>query len=296
MQRSLIEPMVLSIQSHVALGKVGNRAATFALERLGVEVMAVNTVQFSNHTGYPSFGGDAFSADHLKRLFGALTQRQEWAKIHAILTGYMGNAENAQAVLEEALLKKPEGIPYVCDPVLGDVGRGIFVPESLVRYTRECLVPQATCITPNHFEFELLVEQKVRTLEQAQSLCRHHPLLKGKSVILKSFLYEGIAEERIATYIYDASTQEDACFETERIRFTIPPNGIGDLFAALFLGYSLRGCSALKACDHAVQAVHKVLNDTQANGARELRIIQNQHELDSPFQGWQPWTHSPNDV
>lgn len=85
-------PLVLSVQSHVAYGHAGNSAAVFAMQRLGIEVLPVHTVQFSNHTGYGAFRGQVFDVAHLREVFQGIEERGLLPKISAVLSGYMGDS------------------------------------------------------------------------------------------------------------------------------------------------------------------------------------------------------------
>ena len=130
---------ILSIQSHVAYGHVGNDAATFPLQRMGVEVWPVHTVQFSNHTGYGSWKGQIFDAGMIGEVVAGIEQRGVLGECDGVLSGYMGSAEIGMAILEAVATVKSAnpGAKYCCDPVIGDVGRGIFVREGIPQFMKE---------------------------------------------------------------------------------------------------------------------------------------------------------------
>src|SRR5450432_3971565 len=149
---------ILSIQSHVVYGHVGNSATVFPLQRIGCEVWPIHTVQFSNHTGYPDWRGHAFDAAMIDDCMAGISARGVLAQCDGILSGYMGSAEIGAAILrgvETVRQQNPESF-YCCDPVLGDVGRGIYVREGVVEFMRERALPAAALLTPNHFELDLL--------------------------------------------------------------------------------------------------------------------------------------------
>ena len=161
---------ILSIQSHVAFGFVGNDAARFPLQRLGFDVIDINTVQFSSHTGYGKPEGDVMSADHIGRVLKGVEERFPMEKIDGLLTGYMGDPEIGKIVLETAARLRPDAI-WLCDPVMGDVGRGMFVREGIPEFFKDRAVPSAKIITPNQFELEYLTARTIRTLEYSREAC-----------------------------------------------------------------------------------------------------------------------------
>ncbi|WWD17160.1 pyridoxal kinase [Kwoniella shandongensis] len=153
---TLEQSRVLSIQSHVVSGYVGNRAATFPLQTLGYDVDVINTVQFSNHTGYGYVNGHKTTPEQLTSIFEGLITNGLVS--HArILTGYVPGAE-ALEVVAKHIRKMKEANPdvtYVLDPVMGDMGTGLYVSKEVVPIYKNML-SLATVITPNQFEVELL--------------------------------------------------------------------------------------------------------------------------------------------
>ena len=157
---------LLSIQSSVAFGHVGNSAAIFPLQRLGIEAWAVNTVHFSNHTGYGEWRGPLLSPDELRAVIQGVEERGALERVAAVLSGYQG-AEDVGAVVLETVARVKTLNPlavYCCDPVMGDVGRGMFVRPGIPEMMRDHVVPAADVITPNHFELDFLSGRETRTL------------------------------------------------------------------------------------------------------------------------------------
>ncbi len=129
---------ILSIQSHVAYGHVGNAAAVFPLQRIGVEVWPVNTVQFSNHTGYGAWTGTVFGADHIRDVVKGIEDRGVFSSCDGVLSGYMGSAEIGEAILD-AVARVKRANPtarYCCDPVIGDIDTGVYVREGIPDFIR----------------------------------------------------------------------------------------------------------------------------------------------------------------
>ena len=137
-------PLILSIQSHVAWGHVGNAAAVFPLQRLGFEVLPVHTVQFSNHTGYGQFRGQVFGADHIREIIAGLRERGVLQRVSAVLSGYLGDAGTGAVILDAVgeIRRENPAVRYLCDPVMGDVGRGVFVNPAIPDFLRDqaCLL------------------------------------------------------------------------------------------------------------------------------------------------------------
>src|SRR5256885_6628078 len=149
---------ILSIQSHVAFGHGGNAAATFPLQRIGIEVWPSHTVQFSNHSGYGAWAGRVFEARLITELVDGIAQRGVLGQCDGVLSGYMGSAETGAAILDAVARVKAANprASYCCDPVIGDVGRGVFVRPGVPEFMRDHAVPAADIVTPNQFELDHL--------------------------------------------------------------------------------------------------------------------------------------------
>ncbi|KAF9956214.1 putative pyridoxal kinase [Mortierella alpina] len=155
----MFSPRVLSIQSHIVSGYCGNKAATFPLQLLGFDVDVMNTVSFSNHTGYPSWTGEKATGEQLAKLFEGLEANGLVEYTH-ILTGYIGSAQNLTTVTEIISQLKAQSNPFfVLDPVMGDNGQ-LYVQPDVIPLYRE-LMKFASAITPNQFEAEVLADKKI---------------------------------------------------------------------------------------------------------------------------------------
>src|SRR6476661_769514 len=159
---------ILSIQSSVAYGHVGNSAAVFPLQRLGVEVWPVHTVHFSNHTGYGEWRGPLMPADDVRAVIQGVEERGAFPNVAAVLSGYQGGEEIGDVILDAVAKVKaanPDAI-YACDPVMGNAKSGCFVHPAIPVLLRERVVPAADVITPNQFELGFLTETAPQTLEE----------------------------------------------------------------------------------------------------------------------------------
>jgi pyridoxine kinase len=271
---------ILSIQSHVAYGHVGNSAATFALQRLGAEVWPVHTVQLSNHTGYPTARGRAFDAEHIRDLVQGLRERGALERCDAVLSGYIGSSDVGGAIFDAAMAVKnanPRAL-YCCDPVIGDVGRGAFVSPDVAAFMRTRALPAADIATPNHFELEQLSGTTNRSLDSVLAAIEVLRKLGPKVVLATS-----IQADETPTDTLDVI----ACDGTGRYRVRTPKldvaaHGAGDLIAALFLAHYLRSRSAASALSRAGSSVFGILKRTADNDGSEMALIEAQDELVKP--------------
>jgi pyridoxine kinase len=277
----------LSLQSHVAYGYVGNRAATFPLQRLGHEVWAVNTVEFSNHTGYGAWRGRTAPAGQVADIVQGIEALGLLAQCDALLTGYVGDAALGDVVLEtvrRVRAANPRAI-WCCDPVLGDTDTGIYVKAGIDGFFRDRALPAADLITPNHFELEHLTGRTVATLDDALEAARS--LLKGPRLALVTSLRrtDGDAEQ-----IAMLAVTADAAWRivSPLIGFEIMPNGTGDTVAALFTAHWLESGDIAAALGRAASSIYAVLEATRAMGERELQLVAAQECLVSPPRRFVP--------
>ena len=271
---------ILSIQSSVAFGHVGNSAATFPLQRLGHDVWPVITVHFSNHTGYGDWRGPMLSSTDVSNVISGIGARGVLPECDAVLSGYMGDAKIGTVILGAVKMVKranPEAI-YCCDPVMGDVGRGMFVAEGIPEYLRDQVVPQADLITPNHFELDYLAGRQTTTLDEvlaAVDLVR----LTGPSIVLvTSVQVSDLPRDQVGVLAVDNS---GAWLVTTPL-LPITPNGCGDLTAALFMAHLMTTASPALALERTTATVFAVLEKTVEAGTREIQLIASQDAIADP--------------
>ena len=261
-------PNVLSIQSSVVHGHVGNAAAVPALNRLGIEVWPLDTVRLSNHTGHPGWRGRPVAVETLAALVEGLADLGALGDCDALLTGYLGTAEIAALVAElraRVAAARPGAI-HLCDPVMGNAARGLYVAEDLPALFRDRLVPRADIVTPNGFELGLLTGRPVETLEDALDAAGTLRARGPKTVICTSL---AAPDGGIATL---AATDGGAWLIVTP-RLDAPANGAGDLMAALMLGHLLLGRETVAALARAVSSVHAVIAASARYGGRDLALI-----------------------
>jgi len=275
---------VLSIQSHVVYGHVGNDAAVFPLQRLGHEVWPVHTVQFSNHTGYGTWRGSAFGAGHVWELIRGIQERGVLGDCQAVLSGYLGSAETGEAVIDAvAQVRKanPRAV-YCCDPVMGDDGKGFFVSADIPELFASRIVPLADIVTPNRFELEALAGIPIGSMADARkAVDLLHAL--GPGVVLVTSFHERAGprdDGTVAMLVSDGSGQR--LINTPRLDFSTAPNGTGDLTAALFLSRWLKTRDCEESLEYAAAAVWAVLERTLKDGGRELALVSAQKLIENP--------------
>lgn len=271
---------ILSIQSHVAYGHVGNDAATFPLQRMGVEVWPVHTVQFSNHTGYGSWKGQVFDAGMIGEVVAGIEQRGVLVECAGVLSGYMGSAEIGVAILEAlaTVRRANPGAKYCCDPVIGDVGRGIFVREGIPEFMRNKAVPAADIITPNQFELDYLSGRASKTLRQTRDAVKAVHDLGPSAILVTSLLTDETPADSIDLLASDAS----GCFIVRTPKLPLVVDGAGDVIAALFFAHYLQEPNLAEALSSAVSAIFGVLAKTAESGAREIQLVAAQDEIVKP--------------
>ena len=271
---------ILSIQSSVAYGHVGNSAATFPLMRIGVEVWPVITVHFSNHTGYGAWRGPLLSAQDVADVVRGIDERGVLGRVDAVLSGYQGAEEVGAEVLRTVELvrqRNPRAV-YCCDPVIGDVGRGVYVRSGIPEFMRDQVVPRAQIVTPNHFELDLLTGRETNTvaevLEAADALRATGPDV----VLVTSTVLAGGNPDEILMLVDTA----EGAWQVTTPRLERSFTGSGDLTAALFLAHYLEGDDAGVAMGRTADVVYSLLLATTEAGSDELLLVQAQDQLVNP--------------
>jgi pyridoxine kinase len=271
---------ILSIQSHVAYGHVGNSAAVFPLQRIGVEVWPVHTVQFSNHTGYGAWRGRAFSGEAIRAVIEGIDERGVLGECDGVISGYLGSADIGEAVVD--IVGRVKGANpaarYCCDPVIGDVGRGVFVRRGVPELIRERALPIADFATPNQFELDFLTVRTTTTLAEALAAIDALHALGPRVVLVTSLRVDDTPADAFDLVASDG-------IERFRLRTPLLPltiNGAGDLIAALFFAHHLSTGSAAEALSLAASSLFGVLSRTAEQGSREMLLVEAQQEFVTP--------------
>jgi len=270
-------PTVLSVQSWVACGNVGNTAALFPLQRLGCETWSLNTVAFSNHTGHPKWRGDTVPASEIATLFEGIAELGVLPRCDAVLSGYLGEAETGPVLLDiVARIKEanPRAL-FCCDPVMGDAGLGYYVGAGIPEFFRDRALTLADIVTPNRFELEWLTGRPVRNLAEAGDALETLRQ-RGPGIVLATSLEA--APDRVAA----VAAGPDGVWTVETPRLPLEATGCGDAVAALFLGWLLKGEAVPEALAATIAAIYGVIEATMRSGASELALVVAQDELVSP--------------
>uniref|UniRef100_A0A4W4FF72 Pyridoxal kinase n=1 Tax=Electrophorus electricus TaxID=8005 RepID=A0A4W4FF72_ELEEL len=292
---------VLSIQSHVVRGYVGNKSATFPLQVLGFEVDSINSVQFSNHTGYEHWKGQVLTADELHVLYEGITLNKV-NQYDYILTGYTRDVSFLEMVVSMVQELKGTNPSLVYGRWHYSLYLSEYVPEDLLPVYREKVVPVADIITPNQFEAELLTGKKISTEKDAvEAIDLLHAMGPHTVVITSSDLLSPLGDQHLVALGSQTTVGAGGTKEKQQIRMDIPKVdavfvGTGDLFAAMLLAWTHHHPNDLKtACEKTVSGMQHVIKRTityakemAGPGSRpspaqlELRVVQSKADIEEP--------------
>ena len=276
---------ILSIQSHVVYGHAGNSAAVFPLQRLGREVWAVNTVEFSNHTSYGSWRGKILETDLIYELIAGLEERGALKNCQAVLSGYLGNAEAGRAIIDAVKKVRAEspGALYACDPVMGDTNRGFYVKSGIPEMFKNDLVPLADIVCPNQFELSALTNIKIDSIQSAKEAVNilHE---KGPSVVLVTSFKERAGE--ISMLVSDKKNLFK--ITTPELPLKNSVAGTGDMTTAVFLSHYISTKNIKKTLEICTASVYSILEESyrvvssESDTPVELKLIEAQEFFISP--------------
>lgn len=274
---------VICLNSHVAYGYVGNDAAAFCLRRLGLEAWQVDTVVYANHPGYGAPAGRTVPAAELCALLDGLAARGAFAACEAVMTGYLADAAQGRAVLHaiDLLRAARPDAPVVVDPIMGDSGPGLYVPRAVATFLGEQVVARADMVTPNAFELGRLTGRSVRGRADAVAAARELSA-RGPHTVLVTSLPGAAGEVEVLALTRAAGEPAAWGLRVPELHFPVAPNGAGDAMAGLFAAHLLRGRPVADALADSANAVHAVLEATQAAGRRELALVRAQAALADP--------------
>ncbi|WP_342350882.1 pyridoxal kinase PdxY [Corynebacterium diphtheriae] len=271
---------ILSIQSHVSYGHVGNSAAVFPLQRIGHEVWPVHTVNFSNHTGYGQWGGELIPAAQVRNVIDGMEQRGAFERIDAILSGYQGGSDIADVIVD-AVARIKEANPqavYACDPVMGNAKSGCFVSDLIPPLLRDKVIPVADIITPNQFELEYLTGVPAHdTTSTLEAIAAAQEM--GPDTVLVTSVRR---PETPADAIEMIAANEQGAWLVRTPFIDFKRNGSGDVTAALFTGHYIRERDAADALARTASSVFDLIETTFTVDSRELLIIESQEAIAHP--------------
>ncbi len=269
---------ILSIQSRVIYGHVGNDAAILPLQRQGFEVWAMPSAILSAHPGYGGAVVQPIDAAMIAGWLAALEKLGIWARAQAALTGWLGSAANGAAGLDAIgrLKAARPGLPYLCDPVIGDRAEGVYVPPDMIAFFRDQALPSADITTPNHFEAEILTGRAITSIDDALAAAAALRALGPARVLITSLDFGH--DDRIETL----AVGPEGAWLAATPRLDNPPKGPGDMLSAMLLARLLRGDALPEALGFAVGAVFGVLRHSVEARSREPEIVAAQDEFVRP--------------
>ncbi len=271
---------VLSIQSAVAYGHVGNSAAVFPLQRIGVEVLPVYTVNFSNHTGYGAWRGPLIAPADVADVILGIEERGVFPSIDVVLSGYQGSEGIGDVILDAVARVKaanPSAV-YACDPVMGNAASGCFVAPAIPVLLRERVVPQADIITPNQFELGFLTGTEPTDLESTLASVDRARAMGPSTVLVTSVERPDAPEGTIEMLAVTA----DGAWIVQTPRIPMKANGSGDVTAALFTAHLRESGQAATALARTASSVFDLLQNTFDSGQRELQLVESQEAYAHP--------------
>lgn len=277
---------ILSIQSAVAYGHVGNSAAVFPLQRIGVEVLPVYTVNFSNHTGYGAWRGPMISPEDVREVITGIEERGAFGEIDAVLSGYQGSEGIGDVIVEAVTRVKaanPDAI-YACDPVMGNAKSGCFVAPAIPVLLRDRVVPAADLITPNQFELGYLTGTEPGDLASTLDAVDRARDLGPRTVLVTSVERPDRADGTTEMLAAD----DDGAWLVTTPHLPFKANGSGDVTAALFTAHYRASRSAADALARTASSVFGLLEQTLASGERELQLVEAQEHYAHPRLEFEP--------
>ncbi|WP_277100191.1 pyridoxal kinase PdxY [Corynebacterium riegelii] len=272
---------ILSIQSAVAYGHVGNSAAVFPLQRIGHEVWPVHTVNFSNHTGYGAWKGPVLPADDVAAVIAGVEERGAFPLVDAILTGYQGAPTIADVIIDTVTRVKeanPKAI-YACDPVMGNAKSGCHVADEIPPMLRSKVVPVADIIFPNQFELGYLTERDVTDLDSTLAAVEAARDMGPETVVVTSVERPETAELDVMEMLVANS---EGTWMVQTPRLPMKRNGSGDVTAALFTGHLLNSADPADALEKTASSVYDMLRLTFEADSRELKLVESQEFFAHP--------------
>ena len=265
---------VLSIQSAVAYGHVGNSAAVFPLQRIGVEVLPVYTVNFSNHTGYGAWRGPLIAPEEVAAVLTGIEERGVFGEIDVVLSGYQGGEGIADVIIDAVARVKaanPSAI-YACDPVMGNAKSGCFVAPAIPDLLRERVVPVADIITPNQFELGFLTGTEPATIEETLASADLARAMGPRTVLVTSVERPDREDGTIEMMVVD----DTGAWVVQTPLLPMKANGSGDVTAALFTAHHRATGDAADALARTASSVFDLLARTHESGERELQLVESQ--------------------
>ncbi|EOV8147556.1 pyridoxal kinase PdxY [Cronobacter dublinensis] len=274
---------ILAIQSHVVFGHAGNSAAEFPMRRLGANVWPLNTVQFSNHTQYGQWTGAVMPPSHLTEIVQGIVAIGQLSRCDAVLSGYLGSAEQGEQILEIVRLVKAANpqAKYFCDPVMGHPEKGCIVAPGVAEFHARFALPASDVIAPNLLELEMLSGHPVASVEEAVATARELITRGPQIVLVKHLARAGFQQDRFEMLLVTA--EEAWHISRPLVDFGArQPVGVGDVTSGLLLVKLLQGATLREALEHVTAAVYDIMVTTKRMEEYELQVVAAQDGIAQP--------------
>ncbi|GGD37768.1 pyridoxal kinase PdxY [Microbacterium faecale] len=271
---------ILSIQSAVAYGHAGNSAAVFPMQRIGVEVLPVYTVNFSNHTGYGAWRGPVMDPSDVADVITGVEERGGFDELDAVLSGYQGSEGIADVIIDAVArvkARRPESL-YACDPVMGNAKSGCFVAPAIPDLLRDKVVPVADIITPNQFELGYLTGTSPDTITSTLASADAARAMGPATILVTSVE----RPDRPDNTIEMMAVNDHGAWIVQTPYLPLKANGSGDVTAALFTSHYARTRDAADALARTASSVYGLLEITHAAGSKELHLVEAQEHFAHP--------------
>ncbi|MHC5202445.1 pyridoxal kinase [Myroides sp. LJL119] len=263
------EPSIISIQSLVSSGYVGNSIAALAIELHGIEVVKIPTVLLSTHAEDNVYYGQVISGELFRLLIKGIKEIGLCQKSDYFITGYINHIElidlSAQFIVDWKAVN-PKGV-YVYDPVFGDTrANGLYIDKQVALHSLDKLLELAQIITPNHFELEFILQESISSINQLdQALSKRKDLLE-KTIILTGAILQDTQKGNLEVIIIDKGIITR--LTTQLI--DIAAVGTGDLFTSVLTSQLYLGKSVVQASKLAMEYVTAVLQNIHHQGSKQL--------------------------
>ena len=262
---------VISIQSQVAYGHVGNSAGVLPMQLAGINVATVPTTILSNHPGFPSFYGRVLDAELVADLLRGVVERGVIERSFAIVSGYLGSGAIGDVIaefVEQARSINP-AIRYICDPVMGDVHTGTYVSDDAVAVIRDRLAPLADVLTPNQYELGLLSGSVLNSFTHVERAARAFQDQLGRQIVVTSCILDDTPADHLENIVFDAGGVTRLAIRRQPITL----QGTGDLFTGTLAAELLHGRPLVDATRHAAKVVGDVAARVLAmGGEKEMQL------------------------
>lgn len=259
---------IISIQSRLVCGYVGNNIAELAVQLHGLDVISFPTVLFSTHTGISRIYGSTLSKELFDELIDGIKAIDVVKDVANIITGYIGTPEivHSSALLIKEMKETYPDLLYICDPVMGDFDQGMYVSEAVADALYTQLIPLSDIITPNHYELKRLLKIEENTISAIIEGLKKDPLLVSKKIVATGC----ILEDTPAGSIESILIVDGQIHRVPSHKVDLAMVGAGDLFTAVVAAQMARGKDLFDAVSVASDILYKALIYSKEHNKNEM--------------------------